>query len=68
MFARIDCKGGAHFACEVEAVGVHVGDDDMAGTGVAADGSCHYADRTSTCDKDIFAEHGEREGGVGGIT
>ena len=43
--ARVDGERRAHPARELEAVGVEVGDDDVARAGVADDGRRHAADR-----------------------
>ena len=52
---------------ELEPVGVHVGDDDVARAGVAHDGGRHDADRAGARDQDVLAQHGERERRVHGV-
>ena len=63
----IDGEGDADFVGEVAAVGVGVGDDDVARPGVAGDGGGHDADGAGTGDEDVFAEDGEGERGVDGV-
>ena len=52
---------------EGAAVGVGVGDDDVAGSGMAGDGGGHDADGAGSGDEDVFAEDGEGERGVDGV-
>ncbi len=54
-------------ARELEPVGVDVGDDDVAGAGVADDRGRHAADRAGAGDEHVLAEHGEGERGVHGV-
>ena len=65
--AGIDGAGDAYFFCEGAAVLIGVGDDDVAGTGVAGDSGGHDADGTGAGDEDVFSEDGEGEGGVDGV-
>ena len=65
--ARIDGERDAHLPRQLEPVGVHVGDDDVARPGVAHDGRGHEADRAGAGDEHVFAEHVEGERGVDGV-
>jgi hypothetical protein len=65
--ARVDRESDADFSGEVAAVLVGIGDDDVAGTGVAGDGGGHDADGAGSGDEDIFAEDGKGQGGVDGV-
>ena len=65
--AHVDGERRAHLLRQVEPVGVDVGDDDVAGAGVADDGGGHAADRAGAGDEHVFAEHVERQGGVDGV-
>jgi hypothetical protein len=62
--ADIDRAIGAHLCGEIKAVGIQVGDDDMARAGVARHGCRHDADRTRAGDEDIFAKDIERQRGM----
>ncbi len=57
----------AHFFGQVEAVLIHIGNDDIARTGVPDDGGGHEADRTRAGDQHVFAEDVEAERGVHGV-
>ena len=52
---------------QLEAVRVHVGDDDVPGPGVPHDGGGHDADRPGAGDQHVLAEHVERQGRVDGV-
>lgn len=65
--ARVDGGGCAHLAGDVEAVGIEVGDDDVAGAGVLGDADGHAADGTGAGDDNVLAVKVEGEGGVGGV-
>ena len=49
----------AHACGQVQAVGIDVGDDDVARPGVAHDGGGHDADGAGAGDQHVLAEHGE---------
>ncbi len=68
LAAGIDGERDAHFAGELEAILVDVGDDDVTGAGVAHDGGGHDADGTRAGDENVLAEQWEGEGGVDGVT
>ena len=52
---------------QFQAVGIDVGDDDVARAGVPDDGRGHDADRPGAGDQHVFAQHGERERRVDGV-
>ena len=54
----------AHLARQLEAVVVHVGDDDVARADEAHDRRGHDADRTGAGDQHVFADDIERQRGV----
>ena len=62
--SRIDGQVGAQLAGQFEAIGIEVGDDDVAGPGMFDDGRGHAADRAGAGDEHVLAEHVERQGGV----
>ena len=63
----IDGAGDTDFFGQLAAVGVGVGDDDVAGAGVAGDGGSHNADGAGAGDEHVLAEHREGERGVDGV-
>ena len=63
----VDGQRRAHLAGQVQAVRIHVGDDDVARPGVAHDGGGHDADRPGAGDQHVLAEHVERQGRVDGV-
>jgi hypothetical protein len=67
LFAWVEGMGDADLFGEGAAVGVGVGDDYVAGSGVFCDCSGHNADGTGSGDEDIFPEDREGEGGVYGV-
>jgi hypothetical protein len=52
---------------ELEAAGVHVGDDDVAGADVAGDGGGHDADGARAGDQHVLADQVEAQRGVDGV-
>ena len=59
FFADIHGTGNADLFGERQPVGVDVGNDHIAGTGVFGDGRRHDADGAGAGDQHIFAEHAE---------
>ena len=55
------------FFGQVQAIRVHVGDDDVAGAGVPDHRRGHDADRPGAGDQHVLAQHVERQGGVHGV-
>ena len=66
-FADVHGFGDAHLAGQIEAVFIDVGDDHVAGAGMARHGGGHDADGPGAGDQHIFAEHRERQRGVHGV-
>ena len=52
---------GAHFAREIEAIWIDVGDHDVTRPGAFADRNGHATDRTRASDEHIFTDQIERE-------
>ena len=67
LLAHVDGEGDAELAGQFEAVGVDVGDDDVARAGVAGDGGGHDADGAGAGDQHVLAQHRERQRGVDGV-
>ena len=63
----VDGARGAHLAREIEAIVVHVRDDDVARADEARDRHRHDADRARAGDQHVLADHVEGEGGVRGV-
>ena len=63
----IDGPGRAHLGGQVEAVVVHIRNDDKTGTHVPCDRRRHDADGPGACDQHILAHHVEGQGRMGGI-
>ena len=59
LLADVDGQGRAHAAGQLQPVGIHVGDDHVAGAGMADHGGGHDADRPGAGDQHVFAQHGE---------
>ena len=57
----------AHLACELQAIVVDVGDDDVARADEAHDRRGHDADRPGAGDQHVLADDVERERGVHGV-
>ena len=65
--AHVDREGRAHFAREIEPVGIDVGDDDFARARHFRDRHRHATDRARAGDEHIFADEIEGERGVNGV-
>jgi hypothetical protein len=65
--AGVDGTGDADFLSQIATVLVGIGDDNVAGSGMARHGGGHDADGTGSGDKDVFAENGKGECGVDGV-
>ncbi len=65
--AHVHGAGDAHLLRQVEAVGIDVGDDGVAGAGVADDGGGHDADGAGAGDEHILTQHGEGKRRVDGV-
>ena len=65
--ADVDGQRGAHALGQLEAVGVHVGDHDVARAGVPGHRRGHHADRAGAGDQHVLAEHGEGQRRVHGV-
>ncbi len=59
--------GRAHDPRQLEAVGVDVGDDHVAGAHVPSDRHGHHADRPGAGDQDVLADHVEAQRRVRGV-
>src|SRR6476469_2021628 len=69
MIAHIDRENiASHLLGEVETVGIDVGDNNVARSGMPADRDGHAADRAGASDKHIFADQVERERRVRSIS
>jgi len=65
--ADVDDARGAELFGEFQAIGVHVGDDDVPCPGMLDDRRRHAADRAGAGDQDILAEDVERESRMDGV-
>ena len=65
--SNVDRARGAQLRGELEAVVVDVGDDDVAGAGMAGDRGGHRADRAGAGDQHVLAEHVPLQRGVDGV-
>ena len=59
LAADVDGQRRAHLAGQLQAVGVHVGDDHVPGAGVAGHRGGHDADRPGAGDQHVLAQHGK---------
>ena len=64
LLADVDGQGGAHLAGQLQAVGIDVGDHDVAGAGMADHRRGHDADRPGAGDQHVLAQHVELQGRV----
>ena len=62
--ADVDGQRGAHPPGQVQAIGIDVGDDDVAGAGVPDDRRRHDPDRPGAGDQHVLAQHGKVQGRV----
>ena len=59
LLGDIDRRHVGDLCCEIEPNGIDVGDDDMAGAGMAGHGGGHDADRPGAGDQHILADEVE---------
>ncbi len=62
--ANIERHSGAHLARQIEAVWIHIGDDDKTRARVPRDRDGHDADGTCAGDEDVLTQHRKRQRGV----
>ena len=67
LFCRVDGGIHVHFACQVQTVFVHVGNDNASGTRKFADTRRNDADRPGTRDQHVFADQIPHQRRVRGI-
>ena len=66
--AHVERQGRTHFAGEIETIGIDVGNDDVARTGMPANRNGHATDRACAGDEDILADKIEGKCGVHGVS